>query len=107
MPLFMHQASFTTESWAKMAKQPQNRAEAMRQNFERLGGKLVSYWYCFGEQDVVVTSEMPDNTSAAAACIAACASGVLRSLKTTALISVDETMEAMRKAGAAGYVAPK
>jgi uncharacterized protein with GYD domain len=75
--------------------------------FEGMGGKLVTYWFCFGEYDIVLISEMPDNATAAAACIASTASGALKNLKTTALISVEESMEAMRKAGSAGYQSPR
>lgn len=57
----------------------------MRKMFEGMGGKLVTYWFCFGEYDIVLISEMPDNATAAAACIASTASGALKNLKTTAL----------------------
>ena len=37
---------------------------------ERMGGSLESFYYSFGEYDVVVTAELPDNVSAAALAMA-------------------------------------
>ncbi|MGH8726256.1 MAG: GYD domain-containing protein [Burkholderiales bacterium] len=106
MAYYMFQASFTPEAWAKMIREPQNREQAIRPVIEKLGGKLIGYWFAFGESDAVVIVQMPDNVSAAAASLAATAGGAIRSLRTTALMSVDDSMQAMRKAGAAGYRAP-
>jgi uncharacterized protein with GYD domain len=89
-----------------MVKEPQNREAAIRPSIEKLGGKLVGYWMAFGESDAVVIVQMPDNISAAAAAIAATAGGACKSLKTTVLMSVDEGMQAMRKAQTSSYRAP-
>jgi len=106
MAYYLFQASFTSEAWAKMLAKPQNREEAIRPVIEKLGGKLVGYWFAFGESDAVLIVQMPDNVSAAAASLAASAGGAVKSLKTSVLMSVDEAMQAMRKAGGAGYRAP-
>jgi uncharacterized protein with GYD domain len=106
MAYYMYQASFTPEAWAKMIREPQNREAAIRPMVENLGGKLVGYWMAFGESDAVVIVQMPDNVSAAAASLAATAGGATKSLKTTVLMSVDEGMQAMRKAADAGYRSP-
>jgi uncharacterized protein with GYD domain len=106
MAHYMLQASFTSEAWAKMVNEPQNREQAIRPVIEKLGGKLLGYWFAFGESDAVVIVQMPDNVSAAAAALAAAAGGAVKSVKTTPLMSVEEGMQAMRKAGTAGYRAP-
>ena len=106
MAHYMFQASFTPEAWSKMVREPQNREQAIRPVIEKLGGKLVGYWFAFGESDAVVIVQMPDNVSAAAASLAATAGGALKSLKTTVLMSVDESMQAMGKAALAGYRGP-
>jgi uncharacterized protein with GYD domain len=107
MAHYMFQASFTSEAWAKMVKEPQDREQSIRPVIEKLGGKLVGYWFAFGESDAVVIVQMPDNVSAAAVSLAAASAGALKSLKTTPLMSVEEGMQAMRKAGEAGYSAPR
>jgi uncharacterized protein with GYD domain len=106
MAHYMFQASFTSEAWASMVKEPQNREQTIRPMIEKLGGKLIGYWFAFGDSDAVVIVQMPDNVSAAAASLAAAAGGAVKSLKTTPLMSVEEAMQAMRKAGGAGYRAP-
>ena len=106
MPLYMFQSAFTADAWAILAKTPQNRGEAVRPGIEQLGGKLISYYLAFGEYDSVVIAELPDNPSAAAASIAAAAGGAIKAIKTTPLMTVEEGMEAMRKASQAGYRPP-
>jgi hypothetical protein len=46
---------------------------------------------------------MPDNVSAAAFAIAIVVGGACHHVKTTPLLSVDEGMTAMKKAGGSGY----
>ncbi len=107
MAQYMFQVSFTSEAWAKMVREPQNREQAIKPTIEKLGGKLVGYWFAFGESDAVVIVQMPDNVTAAAASLAATAGGAVKSLRTTVLMSVDESLQAMRKAAGAGYQAPR
>jgi len=49
--------------------------------------------------------DFPDNTSAAAFAMAVGGGGSCKSVKTTPLLSVDEGLAAMKKAGGAGYKA--
>jgi hypothetical protein len=42
---------------------------------EKLGGKLETKWFCFGDYDLVAVLDMPDNVSAAAFSLAASAGG--------------------------------
>jgi len=106
MPHYMVQAAYTPDAWGGLVKSPQDRAEALRPAIERLGGKLVSFYMSFGEYDALVIAEMPDNVSAAGVSIAAAAGGAVKAIKTTPLMTVQESMEAMRKAGQAGYRPP-
>jgi uncharacterized protein with GYD domain len=89
-----------------MVKSPQDRLEALRPVVERLGGKLLSMYMAFGEYDVVGVAEMPDNVSAAAFSLAVSAGGYVRAMKTTPLMTIQEGIEAFRKAGQAGYRPP-
>jgi uncharacterized protein with GYD domain len=60
----------------------------------------------FGEYDIILVVDMPDNVSAAAISIAAAAGGAVKAIKTTPLMTMEEGIEAMRKGAAAGYRAP-
>jgi uncharacterized protein with GYD domain len=101
MAYYMIQAAFTPESWAKLVKNPQDRREAIRPMIEKLDGRLEGYWFGFGEYDAIVIAQVPDNVSAAALSLAAAAGGALKAIKTTPLMTMEEAMQAMRKAGTA------
>ncbi len=106
MPYYMYQVSYTPEAWAGLAKRPQDRARAIRPIIRQLKGRLVSFYLAFGEYDAVVIAEMPDNEAAAALSIAASAGGAVKAVKTTSLMTVQEGIQAMRKAGRSGYRPP-
>jgi uncharacterized protein with GYD domain len=106
MPLYMVQFAYTAQAWGALAKQPENRAQGVSDLARKLGGRLVDLYYCFGEYDGVVLLEMPDDSTATAFVIAALGPGHIKSSRTTRLMSVDETTQAMKKAGEVSYAAP-
>ena len=106
VPLYMSQVAYTSEAWATMIKNPQNRIEIVRPVIEGLGGKLLNAYLAFGEYDAVLITEFPDNVSTAALIMAAAGGGALKAIKTTVLMSVEEGLEAMRKASGTGYRPP-
>ena len=106
MPFYMYQVAYTPEAWAGMAKKPQDRSRAIRPAIQQLKGRLVSFYLTFGEYDVVAIADMPDNETAAAFSIAASAGGALKTIKTTPLMTAQQGMEVMSKAGRAAYRAP-
>lgn len=103
MSSYLLQASYSVGALAAMIKKPQNRTEAIRKAIEKLGGSLGGLWLSFGDYDVVAILEMPDNVSAAAMALAIGAGGACTSVKTTPLLSVEEGMLALKKAGSSGY----
>ena len=107
MPHYMIQAAYTPETWAGLAKQPQDRSRAIRPMVKNLKGRLVSYYNSFGDYDVVVIVELPDNEAAAAIAIAAAAGGAVKAITTTPLMTAQEGLNAMRKAKKAAYQPPK
>jgi len=107
MAHFLLQVAYTSEAWAHMLKSPQNRIEGISAAVQNLGGRVVGGWLSFGDYDTVAILEMPDNTSAAAFSMAVAGGGACKSVKTTPLISVEEGMEAEKKAAKSGYRPPK
>jgi uncharacterized protein with GYD domain len=103
MPHYMSQVAYTPEGWAALLKKPQNRVDAVRPAVEKLGGKIESAYLSFGEYDVVLVVEMPDSVSAAAISMAFAAGGACKAVKTTPLLTIDEGVEAMKKAAKSGY----
>ena len=103
MPTYMIQGSYGIEGLSAIVKEPQNRIQAIKPAVENLGGKLINAYFCFGDYDFVLIVELPDNISAVGISMAFGAGGAVKSIKTTPLLSATETMEAMKKASAAGY----
>ena len=106
MPLYMSQFAYTSEAWAALTQNPEDRSTAVSGVMEAMGGRLVSYYNTFGEYDGVVIFEAPDEGTAAATAIAAITPGHLKSLKTTLLLSAEQGVEAMRRAGEAAFRRP-
>jgi uncharacterized protein with GYD domain len=89
-----------------MTQNPQDRRIPVRELAQKLGGRLIGLYYCFGEYDVIALTEMPDDNAALATARAAVTPGHAKAIKTTKLVTVEETMEAMRKAGSLTSSAP-
>jgi uncharacterized protein with GYD domain len=106
MPLYMTQFSYSTEAWAALARKPENRTEAVSRLCEQFGGRLAALYYCLGEYDGVLIAEAPDEVALTAILIAAIAPGHVRATKTTVLLTAEQAVEAMRRAGGAAYRAP-
>jgi uncharacterized protein with GYD domain len=106
MPLYLTRFSYTPETWARMIDNPEDRRVAAQSYIESVGGKLHGFWYAFGEHDGYTLWEAPDNVSMAAVVLAIGGGGALSSVETTVLMSVDETIDALRMAGQVGYQAP-
>ena len=106
MAFYMVQGTYTAEAWAAMAKNPQDRSIPVRELMQKLGGRLISFYFCYGEYDVVAIGELPDDSAATAVALAAISPGHLKAYKTTKLFTVEETMEAMRKAGSLAFQGP-
>ena len=106
MPLYLSKFSYTPETWARLISKPEDRRDAAQTYIESVGGKLHGFFYAFGEHDGYTLWEAPDNVSMAAVALAIGGGGALSSLETTVLLTVDETIEALRKADQVRYRAP-
>ncbi|MEP9376229.1 GYD domain-containing protein [Aquabacter sp. CN5-332] len=105
MPLYMYQAAYTAESIAAQLKNPQNRVETVgRAVCEAVGGKFVGGWYCFGDYDLTLIADVPDNESMVAIALGIAAGGALKSSRTTVLLTGAEAVAGMKKADAVAKV---
>ena len=103
MPHYLIQVGYNTSGTAGLVKEPQDRIEKVRPAVEALGGRIECAYYAFGDHDIVLICEMPDNSSAAAFALAVGAGGTVSSYRTTVLLTPEEAVEAMRKAGESSY----
>ncbi|MDP3940870.1 MAG: GYD domain-containing protein [bacterium] len=106
MSLYLSKFSYTSETWARLIGKPEDRRKAAQSYIKSVGGKLHGFWYAFGEHDGYTLWEAPDNVSMAAVALAISGGGALSSFETTVLLTVDETMDALRKAKRVKYQAP-
>lgn len=72
---------------------------ARRKNFEKVldsvGGSLEAFYYAFGEDDLIIIADLPDNVAAAALATTVSTSGV-GGVKTTVLLTPKEVDEASK-----------
>ncbi len=106
MPMYLTRFSYTPETWARMIKNPEDRRQAATAYIESVGGKLHGFWYAFGSHDGINLWEAPDNVSVAAVVLAIGSGGAVTNLETTVLLSVEDTMDALRTAQGISYKAP-
>src|SRR5438309_8182136 len=106
MPLYLSKFSYTPETWARPIDKPEDRRKAAESYIESVGGKLHGFWYAFGTHDGYNLWEAPDNVSMAAVALAIGSGGALSSFETIVLLTVDETLDALRKAEQVQYRPP-
>jgi uncharacterized protein with GYD domain len=106
MPLYLSRFSYTAATWARLISNPEDRRKAAQAYIESVGGKLHGFWYALGTHDGYNLWEAPDNVSMAAVALAISGGGALSSFETTVLMTVDETMDALRKAEQVQYRLP-
>lgn len=106
VPLYLSKFSYTPETWTRLIGNPEDRRKAAQSYIESVGGKLHGFWYAFGRHDGYTLWEAPDNVSMAAVALAIGGGGAMSSMETTVLLTVDETLEALRKAKQVRYRPP-
>lgn len=100
----MWQASYTADGVKGVIKEGgSGRRDAIEKVVADLGGTLEAFYFAFGEDDVYVIAELPDNTTAAAVSLVVGASGAVR-IKTSVLLTPDEVDRAAHTS--VGYRAP-
>ena len=97
MPKYLAHASYTTEGLKGLLKDGgSKRREAIDQLSKSLGGTMEAFYYAFGEDDVFVIFDLPDNVSATAASLIVNASGAAK-VKITVLLTPEEVDQATQK----------
>jgi uncharacterized protein with GYD domain len=97
MALYMYQASYTAKSMAAQLTDPQDPSEAISSALQDLGAEIVVAAFPFGEYDLLVVYEAPDDLTAASVAMAIAAEGEVKSAKTTRLLSGQEWLESLRR----------
>jgi uncharacterized protein with GYD domain len=97
MPRFLIIANYTAEGDQGLLKVGGSaRRTSVSKMVEGLGGKVETFDYAFGDDDVFVVAELPDNVTAAAISLAIGASGLV-STRTIVLLTPEEIDAAAAK----------
>jgi uncharacterized protein with GYD domain len=97
MPKYLVEASYLPEGIKGLLKEGgTGRRAAVDELFASLDGKVESLYFAFGDEDVFIIGDLPDNAAAAALAIKVGASGASR-IKTVVLLTVEDVDAAVRK----------
>jgi len=97
MPKYLIQASYTREGVRGLVSEGgSSRRAEVEKLAKAMGGTLEALYYAFGEHDVVVIMDVPDNVTMAALSLSVAATGAIR-VKTTVLLTPEEIDQAAKK----------
>ena len=97
MPKYLMQVNYGAEGVKGLLKDGGTRRRDVADKVVKsLGGKMEAFYFAFGETDVFVIADMPDNTSMAALGLALGATGTVTS-RTTVLMTPKEVDAATKK----------
>jgi uncharacterized protein with GYD domain len=96
MPKFMYTASYTAEGVKGLLRDgAEARVKAAETLVASLGGKIESFYFCIGQDDVVAIADLPDNSAAAALSATIAATGAVRGC-VTPLLTISEMDKALQ-----------
>ncbi|KIF81646.1 GYD domain-containing protein [Noviherbaspirillum autotrophicum] len=99
MPKYLIQANYLTDGVKGLLKEGgTGRRDAVDELFKSMGGTVEAFYFAFGNEDVFIIADLPDNATAAALAIRVNAAGVTQ-CKTTVLLTPQEIDEAVTKTG--------
>lgn len=96
MPKFLCEAAYSAEGLNGLVTDTAaGRKAAVQKAVRALGGKLESFHFAFGDNDVVLILDLPDNVAAAALALAVGTTGLVQ-VRTTVLVTVEEMDKAIK-----------
>jgi uncharacterized protein with GYD domain len=97
MPKYLFEASYTAQGIAGVRKHGgSSRVEAISAAAQGVGGKLESFYFAFGDADVITVVDLPDNEAATAIALTVNASGAV-TVRTTVLLTPEEVDAAAQR----------
>jgi uncharacterized protein with GYD domain len=106
MPKYLFHGSYTSVGVRGLLKEGGSSRKAhFEENIENLGGRVETFYYAFGGDDVYTIVDLPDNVSSAAVSLALNAGGGFR-VSTIVLLTTEEMDQATQKATSVGYHPP-
>ena len=99
MPVYMTEAKLSEESLTILSNKPSDRKKEVKKVIDAYGGKLIDFYWIFGEYDILTIYDAPDNSVAMAILMTLSAGGNVASHRSTILVPNDQAMKAMKLSG--------
>ena len=97
MPKYLAQCNYVGEGVKGLLKEGgSSRRAAVEKLVKSVGGTVEAFYYAFGETDLYVIADLPDNVTMTTLALLVAASGAI-TIKTTVLITPEEVDEAVKK----------
>lgn len=97
MSKYLVQANYVGEGLKGLLKEGgSSRRSIVEKLVKSLGGTVEAFYYAFGEADLYVIADVPDNVSMTAIALTVNATGTV-TVKTTVLITAEEVDDAVKK----------
>jgi uncharacterized protein with GYD domain len=97
MPKYLIEANYVGAGISGLLKEGgTKRRTAVDELFKSMGGTVEAFYFAFGDKDVFIIGDLPDNAAAAALALRVNASGAAM-CKTTVLITPEEVDNAVKK----------
>jgi uncharacterized protein with GYD domain len=97
MPKYLIQANYVGEGISGLLKEGgTRRAAAVDDLFKSMAGTVEAFYFAFGDRDVFIIGDLPDNAAAAALVLRVNATGAAM-CKTTVLLTPQEIDDAVKK----------
>lgn len=97
MPKYLVVGSYTAEGVRGLLKDGgSKRRQSAEAALKSVGARLESFYFAFGDHDIVAIIDAPDNATIAAASMAISASGAVEA-KTVVLLTPEEVDQAAKK----------
>jgi uncharacterized protein with GYD domain len=90
MPKYMYSATYSPGSWARMMRIADDRAKAVRQLMESLGGSLESTYWEVSARAVFAIADLPDSSAAAAVAAVLSQSGAFKQVEANEVLTQDQ-----------------
>jgi uncharacterized protein with GYD domain len=98
MPTYMTMFDYTNAAWHEMVERPEDREAATRKVMDANGGKLIAYYWMFGEHDGFAIYEAPDTVVAATVLAGIRATGRIEKMATRSLLTGQEALRVLELA---------
>ncbi|HWQ31678.1 MAG TPA: GYD domain-containing protein [Blastocatellia bacterium] len=97
MPKYLLQGNYAGEGVKGLLREGgSGRRATVEKLISAIGGRVETFYYAFGDTDVFLIVDLPDNVTAAALSMAVNATGAV-ALRATVLLSAEEIDEATKK----------